>query len=252
MTDCIHRLFSLKGTAGIVTGGSSGLGLAMAQTLVAAGARIHALSRTGKPKHGGRTLGLIHHQVDITNTVALANVVQHIGRGSGIDFVVNNAGITVRAPFARSRQEDWKAIQELNVSAAACLSRLAYPWLKKSRHPGRVLFITSMAAHLGFAEVVPYCASKAAVLGLMRGLSVEWARDGILVNSVAPGWFASAMTKQVLDRNRTKKVIARMPLHRFGEPAELTAAVVFLLSPAASYITGHDLAVDGGALAFGF
>jgi NAD(P)-dependent dehydrogenase (short-subunit alcohol dehydrogenase family) len=109
-----------------------------------------------------------------------------------------------------------------------------------------------MAAHLGFSEVVPYCTSKAAVLGLMRGLAVEWAGDGILVNAVAPGWFPSEMTRGVMDPDRRKKILARMPLHRFGEPDELAAAVLFLLSPAASYITGHELAVDGGALAFGY
>jgi NAD(P)-dependent dehydrogenase (short-subunit alcohol dehydrogenase family) len=109
-----------------------------------------------------------------------------------------------------------------------------------------------MAAHLGFNGVVPYCVSKSAVLGLMRGLAVEWADDGILVNSIAPGWFPSEMSQKVLDAERRKKILARMPLHRFGKPEELAAVVVFLLSPAASYITGHDLAVDGGALAFGF
>lgn len=109
-----------------------------------------------------------------------------------------------------------------------------------------------MAAHLGFSEVVPYAASKAAVLGLMRGLAVEWAADGILVNSVAPGWFPTAMTAKVMDAKRKAKILARMPLHRFGKPDELTAVAVFLLSPAASDVTGHDPAVDGGALAFGY
>jgi 2-dehydro-3-deoxy-D-gluconate 5-dehydrogenase len=248
-----HRdLFSLAGTTGLVTGGSSGLGLAMTHRLAAAGARVHALSRSGRPRTGGRTRGVTHHAVDVTDTPALAVLIGQIGRETGTDFAVHNAGITVRAPLVRGQRGDWDRIHAVNLTAGAELARLVHPFLRQSPHPGRMVFITSMAAHLGFAEVVPYAASKAAVLGLMRGLAVEWARDGILVNSVAPGWFPSEMTRAVMDAARRKKILARMPLHRFGQPEELAAAVLFLLSPAATYITGHDLAVDGGALAYGF
>lgn len=247
-----QRLFSLHGTCGIVTGGSSGLGLAIAHLLADAGARVHTFSRRGGTTTRGRRSGIIPHAVDITDQATLRRIVRAIGQDRGIDFVVNNAGVTVRSPFHRGRREDWDRIQAVNVTAGADLARLAFPFLKRSTHPGRVVFISSMAAHLGFDEVTPYCASKAAVLGLMRGLAVEWARHGILVNSVAPGWFPSEMTRRVMDAKRRAKILARMPLHRFGEPDELAAAVLFLLSPAATYVTGHDLAVDGGALAFGF
>ncbi|HVZ64490.1 MAG TPA: SDR family oxidoreductase [Lacunisphaera sp.] len=247
-----QQLFSLKGATGIVTGGSTGLGLAIARRLAAAGARVHALSRTGRPQAGGKIRGVTHHALDVTDAAALGAAIKLIGVEDGIDFVVNNAGITVRASFARGQRADWDRIHAVNLTAAAETARLAHPFLRRSRHPGRMVFITSMASHLGFSEVVPYCASKAGVLGLMRGLAVEWADDGILVNAVAPGWFPSAMTRAVMDAGRRKKILARMPLHRFGEPDELAAAVLFLLSPAATYITGHELAVDGGALAYGF
>ena len=109
-----------------------------------------------------------------------------------------------------------------------------------------------MASYLGFSEVVPYSSSKAAVLGITRGLAVEWSADNILVNSVSPGWFPSEMSQQVMDDDRKSKILNRMPLHRFGRPEELAAMICFLASPAATYITGQDFSVDGGALAFGY
>lgn len=252
MKSALERLFGLHGKSGIVTGGSSGLGLEVTRVLASLGARVHAFSRTGRPKSGRTFAGVVHHAVDITQANVVADAVRLIGRQSGIDFLVNNAGITKRAPFENGSEEDWRAIHEVNVTSAARIARAAFPYLKRSSHPGRIVFVSSMAAYLGFSEVVPYCASKAAVVGLMRGLAVEWARHGILVNSVAPGWFPSEMTKQVMDADRRKRILARMPLHRFGKPRELAAVVVFLLGPSSTYITGHDLAVDGGALAFGF
>lgn len=245
-------MFSMRGTTGIVTGGSAGLGLAIVGHLAEAGATVHAFSRTGRAKSGGRKAGVTHQAVDVTDHAQLADAVNRIGRRDGLDFVVHCAGVTLRKPFTQGTAEEWRRIQEVNVVAAAELARSAHRYLKQSRHPGRVLFVSSMAAHLGFSEVVPYCASKTALLGLMRGLTVEWAGDGILVNSVAPGWFPTAMTAQVMDAKRRAQILARMPLHRFGRAEELAGAAVFLLSPAASYISGHDLAVDGGALAFGY
>lgn len=195
---------------------------------------------------------MTHHAVDVTDHAPLRDAVNGIGRRDGLDFIVHCAGVTLRKPFTKGTADEWQRIQDVNVVAAAELARCAHRYLKKSRYPGRVLFVSSMAAHLGFSEVVPYCASKAALLGLMRGLTVEWAGDGILVNSIAPGWFPTAMTAQVMDARRRAKILARMPLHRFGQAEELAGAAIFLLSPAASYITGQDLAVDGGALAFGY
>ena len=109
-----------------------------------------------------------------------------------------------------------------------------------------------MAAHLGFSEVVPYCVSKSAVCGLTRGLAIEWANDNMCVNSIAPGWFPSELSKQVMTPERKAAILARMPVHAFGDTRDLGAMAKFLLSDGATYITGQDFAVDGGALAYGF
>jgi NAD(P)-dependent dehydrogenase (short-subunit alcohol dehydrogenase family) len=247
-----------SGLVGIVTGTSGGIGLAIANAMAESGAKVFGFSRTGGVKQGMPAAhpNVEHVKVDVADYDALGAAVAaaagHAGNGARLDFLVNNAGATVKRRAEEFRDEDLEYIMQVNVKSVFKLSGLCHPYLKASPRKGRIVNISSMAAHLGFSEVVPYCASKGAVLGLTRGLAIEWVDDNITVNSIAPGWFPSDMSKQVMTPERKEKILARMPMHKFGDNADLGAMAVFLVSDAAGYITGQDFAVDGGALAYGF
>ena len=247
-----EKNFGLEGMRGIVTGGSAGLGRAIAITLAHAGADVFVLSRSGKFKRPAEDIqNLYHVQADVRDTEKCREVIDEIGKG-GLHFLVNNAGVSVKKRMTDFDEADWKRIQEVNVQAAMNLSHFSYPYLKKAEGAGRIVNIASMASHLGFNDVVLYTVSKTALLGLTRGLAVEWANDNILVNSVSPGWIRTDMLEKVLDEDREKKILNRMPLHRYGTAEDIANMVWYLVSPAAKYITGQDFAVDGGALAFGY
>lgn len=248
------ELFDLTGRVGIVTGASSGIGLGTANVLAEAGAKVYVFSRTGALKDPSEYCheNIVHIKADVCDRAQMEEKVKEIGERDGIDFLINNAGVTVKCRAENFKMEDFDRIQAVNVRAVFQLSCLCYPYLKKSPHMGRIINISSMSAHLGFSEVVPYCTSKGAVLAMTRGLAIEWANDNITVNSIAPGWFPSEMNKQVMDAERKAKILSRMPVHKFGDTRDIGAMALFLVSDGAKYITGQDYAVDGGALAFGY
>lgn len=247
-------MFDLTGHKGIVTGASSGIGYAVANVLAEAGATVYAISRSGKVKTEGAAVhaNVIHLEGDVCDYTRMRQIVEEIGNDKGIDFLINNAGITVKRRAEEFLDEDFELIHKVNVNSVFKLSCLCYPYLKKSPYKGRIINISSMAAHLGFSEVVPYCSSKGAVLAMTKGLAVEWANDNMTVNSIAPGWFPSEMSKQVMTAERKAKILDRMPVHTFGNTRDLGAMALFLVGEGATYITGQDFAVDGGALAYGF
>lgn len=254
--DVLKQFFSLEGRIGIVTGASSGIGRGIAHLLADAGAKIYNMSR--KPtRREGVDYALNENVEDIPADVSdldrLKEIVKDIAGRDGLDFLINNAGITKRIRAEEVDREWWERIHKINVDAVFFMSQFCYPYLKESGHIGRIVNISSMAAHLGFAEVAPYCSTKSAVTGITRGLAVEWAGDNIRINSVAPGWIQTSMTQVVADPQRLEKIVGRMPLHRYGHPrTEVGTMVWFLVADASAYITGQDFAVDGGALSFGF
>lgn len=247
-------MIDLHGCRGIITGASSGIGLAISEVLASCGAQVFCISRTGKPKDASTVIpaGVTHLAGDICDTAQMKSIIDSVATDGGLDFLINNAGITIKKRAETLTFDEFAQVQQVNVCAPFNLSVLCFPYLKASKRKGRIINISSMAAHLGFSQVVPYSASKSGITGLTRGLSVEWAQDNITVNSIAPGWFPTEMTKQVMDEDRKRLILNRMPMHAFGDAKDLGAMAAFLLSEHATYITGVDYAVDGGALAFGF
>ncbi|MBQ7486226.1 MAG: SDR family oxidoreductase [Clostridia bacterium] len=247
---------TLTGKAGIVTGGSSGIGFQIANVLAESGATVYVISRTGAPKPdmGESAPGVIHLKGDLADEATMQELVRGIAdRHDGhIDFLINNAGVSYKCRAESFPDDRFDAIMNTNVKYVFKTSTLCYPYLKAAPGKGRIINITSMSAHIGFSEVVPYCTSKGAVLAMTRALAVEWAGDNICVNSIAPGWFQSKMVEQVVDPEREKKILSRMPLHAYGDTRDLGALTAFLCGENATYITGQDFAVDGGALAFGY
>ncbi|MDC7226824.1 MAG: SDR family NAD(P)-dependent oxidoreductase [Spirochaetales bacterium] len=248
--DTLESLFSLEGRTGIVTGASGGIGKGIAMLLSNAGAKVYNLDITVPEKEYHKCI--VSYKVDITNMALLKKTIDEIGSKDGIDFLVNNAGITKLVRAEDVTPEWWAKIHSVNIDALYFASQFAYPYLKKSESAGRIVNITSMAAYMGFSRVVPYCATKSGVSGITRGLATEWAEDNILVNSVSPGWFQSDMNKQVVDKDRERKILAKIALGKYGRMDDIAQMVFFLLSNASTYITGQDFSVDGGARSFGY
>lgn len=240
---------------GIITGASSGIGLATAEVLAENGHKVYAVSRTGKPKDPGvkENGNIAHVKGDILDYKAMRELFSSIAeKEGGLDFLVNNAGISVKKRAEEVSEEEFDSVMKTNVYAPYHLSCIAFPYLSKSPSVGRIINIASMSSYFGFELVAPYCVSKGAIASLSRALAVEWANDNITVNNIVPGWFPSELNRKVMDPERQQKILNRMPLHRYGDPRDIGAVINFLLSPSATYITGCDYPVDGGAIAFGY
>jgi NAD(P)-dependent dehydrogenase (short-subunit alcohol dehydrogenase family) len=200
-------------------------------------------------RSGRRTL---ETTVDVTDRDALTQLrdlsLQKLGH---IDILVNAAGITFRKPTIDVSDEEWSSLFDTNLEGVLHACQIFHGPLKSSG-VGRIINIASLGSFVAFQEVAAYCASKAAVLSLTRSLAIEWARDKICVNAIAPGVFPTELNSKLLSgTERGREILLRTPMNRFGDPNEIIGAAVLLASDAASFITGHCIAVDGGFLASG-
>ncbi len=248
-------LFQLNDRVALVTGGDKGLGQGMAVALAQAGADIAIVSRTG---HGEATLAAVEQAgrrgiafaADLGQTGSAAPVVAQTVQALGrIDILVNNAGIIRRADAIETNLDEFTSVLDVNLVGVWALSQ-ATGRVMHGQGRGKIINIASLLSFQGGIRVPAYTAAKHAVAGLTKALANEWARYGININAIAPGYMATDNTQALRDDpERSRQIMERIPAGRWGLPEDLAGAVVFLASRASDYLHGHVLVVDGGWMA---
>jgi NAD(P)-dependent dehydrogenase (short-subunit alcohol dehydrogenase family) len=255
----VTDLFDLTGQVALVTGGSRGLGLDMATGLGEAGASIVITARreqwltTGQTELRGKGITCAAVACDVADPVQVeAAVKATIARFGRLDVLVNNAGISWGEPIDTMAVDKWRQVMETNATGCFLMSQAAGREMVRAGRGGSIVNIASVAGIAGMTadvlDAIGYSASKGAIIALTRDLAVKWARNGIRVNAIAPGFFDTRLSHSLLEKTRAK-VERVTPMGRIGRPGELSGVAVFLASAAASYVTGQVLAVDGGMTA---
>ncbi len=247
----ILDLFNLSGKVAVVTGSNTGLGQGICKAFAEAGALVAGVSR--RPSSETQDMlgdGFYNIIADLSGLDSVDKIVKQATEKFGrIDILVNNAGLIKRCDSLEFSEEDWDSVMNVNLKTAFFLSQAAARQFVKQGSGGKIINIASMLSFQGGIRVPSYAASKSGIRGITMTLANEWARYGINVNAIAPGYMATNNTEQLRqDGERSADILARIPAGRWGTPDDLAGAAVFLASAASDYVNGFTLAVDGGWL----
>jgi gluconate 5-dehydrogenase len=250
------QTFRLDGRLALITGSSTGIGLALARGLAQAGAQViinaRQIERVQATVQALRDEGLTAHAkvFDVTQAEAVQTAIGEIERDLGpIDILVNNAGMTHRSPLHEFPLETWHRILQTNLDSVFMVSQAVVRHMMP-RQRGRIINICSVQSELGRPGIAPYMATKGGLKMLTKGMAIDWGPHGINVNGLGPGYFKTELTQALVkDETFSQWLTGRTPARRWGDVQELAPAAVFLASDAASFVNGHILYVDGGVTA---
>lgn len=250
----ITNWYNLSGQVAVVTGGSTGLGLAITRCLVSAGAKVCVVSFEA-PEQAAEALEefgnqTVFYQFDITDTGHAQDLVDRIVAEQGrVDILVNNAGNHCKKFIWDMTVEDYKRVLDVHLVGSFAMTKAVVPYMKDQKR-GRIVFQASMTSYIGQPMVAGYSTAKAGFLGMIHTLTAELAGFGVTVNAIAPGWIDTPMFHQAVDNDppRLAKIMGRIPAKTVGDPMDVGMCAAFLCSDAARYISGSCIPVDGGAL----